>query len=175
MPKAKVHPLIPAEEVARRVGELGQMISRDFEGQEIFIVCVLKGAFVFCADLIRAISCPLSLGFIKCSSYHGGRESTGVLNFELDLKENIRGKCVIVVEDIVDTGLAMGEILENLKKRDPRELKVASLLSRLSKRKTTVPIDYLGFEIAGDQFIVGYGLDDGEQLRELPFLGTPRA
>ena len=169
--ESKVDLLIPAESIQGRVRELGLAISRDFEGQEVFIVCVLKGAFVFCADLIRAIHCPLGLGFIKCSSYGPKRQTSGALGLELDLKEDIRGKYVIIVEDIVDTGLAMENILNILQRRGPKGLKVAALLSKPSRRKVAVPIDYQGFEIE-DQFVVGYGLDDAERFRELPYLGV---
>ena len=164
---------ISSREIQQRTCELGREISRDFAGEEVFFICILKGAFLFFSDLIRSVTVPLEIGFMGCASYGNETVSSGKLHFYLDLKEDIKGKNVIVVEDIVDTGLTIQNICKSLKAKGPKKLKVASLLSKPSCRKVDISIDYLGFEIE-DQFVIGYGLDYEQKLRELPYIGVLR-
>ncbi len=163
--------LISSEEIQRKTCELGRRISQDFAGEEVFFICILKGAFLFFSDLIRSVTVPLEIGFMGCSSYDGGKVNRGHLHFYLDLKEDIRDQNVVVVEDIVDTGCAMKNILKVLKAKEPKRLKIAGLLSKPSCRKVDISIDYLGFEIE-DKFVVGHGLDYMEKFRELPYIGV---
>lgn len=165
--------LIDAETIAAKVRELGAKITEDYRGKELVLVPVLKGSFVFAADLARAIDLPLAIDFFGCRSYEGTRTS-GVVQTTLDLSSPIEGKHVIIVEDIVDTGLTMQYMAENFETRRPASLKLATLLHKPSRTKVAVPIDYLGFEIE-DVFVIGYGLDFDEKYRNLPFLGVVRS
>ena len=168
MPNIKT--FIEASKIADRVAELGAEISNAYEGREIRMVPVLKGSFVFAADLLRQITVPVSIDFLGLRSYEG-TESSGVVQITKDLTKPIEGCDVIVVEDIVDTGLTMQYLLENLGTRKPRSLKVCSLLHKPARTKVEVPIDYLGFTIE-DVFVIGYGLDFNQQYRNLPYLGV---
>ena len=162
--------LISREDLAARVRALGEQITRDQEGRPLVVVGVLKGSFIFLADLVRAIDLPISIDFIGISSYHG-TSTTGVVKITSDLSRPIDGKDVLLVEDIVDTGLSMRYLLDNLATRKPASLKVCALLEKPSRARVTVPIDYRGFVI-GDEFVVGYGLDRDGRLRNLPFVGV---
>jgi hypoxanthine phosphoribosyltransferase len=166
-----VRVLYDANTVASRVTALGREITRDFAGGEPCFIGILKGSFVFFADLVRAVDLPLSCDFIGISSYGDATESSGVVQITRDLGASIEGKDVMVVEDIIDTGLTMRYLLENLATRRPRRLKVCSLLHKPSNTKTPVPIDYKGFEIP-NAFVVGYGLDFAGRYRNLPFIGV---
>lgn len=170
---ANIDTLIDAETIARRVRELGAKISEDYRGRELVLVPVLKGSFVFAADLARTIDVPVSIDFFGCRSYEGTL-STGVVQTTLDLSRPIEGKHVIIVEDIVDTGLTVKYMLENLHTRRPASLKLATLLHKSSRTQVPVTIDYLGFDIE-DVFVIGYGLDFNEMHRNLPFLGVLRS
>lgn len=161
--------LIPADALAARVRELGEKISRDYEGKEPLLVAILTGAVLFVSDLIRWISIPCHLDFMATSAYGDGTESTGVVRILKDLNQPIEGRHVIIVDDIIDTGLTMDYLLETLKPRYPASLRVCGLLDKVSRRRRHVPIDYRGFEIP-DKFVVGYGLDFGERYRNLPFI-----
>lgn len=163
--------MISAEQIAQRVKELGAQISRDYKGKKLVLVCVLKGSFVFTADLARAIDVPLRVEFLGVRSYGEGTSSSGVVQITHDLTKAIEGDEVLVVEDIVDTGLTIGHLLELLSTRKPASLKVCSLLHKPARSRVEVPIDYLGFTIE-DQFVVGYGLDWAEFYRNLPFIGV---
>lgn len=165
-----IRTLITAEAIADKVRELGAKISEDYRGQELVLVPVLNGSFIFAADLARAIDVPLEIDFFGCSSYEGS-STTGVVKTTLDLSSPIEGKHVIVVEDIVDTGLTMSYMLENLETRHPASLKLASLLHKPARTKVPIEIDYLGFTIE-DVFAIGYGLDYDEKYRNLPYLGV---
>lgn len=169
---ADIDILLDADTIQARVRELGAAISKDYAGTEIVLVPVLKGSFVFGADLARAIDVPTAVDFFGCRSYEG-TESTGVVQTTLDLSQPIEGKHVIVVEDIVDTGLTMQYMLENLRTRRPASLKLASLLHKPARTKVDIHIDYLGFTIE-DVFVIGYGLDYDEFYRNLPYLGVLR-
>jgi hypoxanthine phosphoribosyltransferase len=171
-PKDGIEVLIPADQLAARVKELGEAITRDHRDRALTVVGVLKGSFVFLADLVRAIDLPLTVDFIGISSYQGTR-SSGVVQITSDLSRPIEGKDVLLVEDIVDTGLSMRYLLENLATRRPASVKVCALLEKPARAVVKVPIDYRGFVI-GDEFVVGYGLDWDGKLRNLPFVGVPR-
>lgn len=163
--------LLTAEEIAQRVKKLGEVIARDYQGAELKLVAILKGAIVFVADLIRAIPLPLTLDFMAISSYGEETTSSGVVKILKDLDENIEGAHVLVVEDIVDTGLTLGYLLRNLSAKNPASLKVCILLDRPARRIVDLPLAYKGFEIP-DRFVVGYGLDYRQRYRNLPFICT---
>ncbi|MCU0677416.1 MAG: hypoxanthine phosphoribosyltransferase [Myxococcota bacterium] len=164
--------LISAESIRARVDELGRQITSDYAGQEIVVVTVLKGSFIFAADLVRAIDVPLAVDFLGLRSYEG-TESSGVVQITSDLTKSVEGKHVLVVEDIVDTGLTMQYLLQNLETRKPASVKLASLLHKPARSKVKIPIDYLGFTI-DDVFVIGYGLDFDQHYRNLPYLGVMR-
>jgi hypoxanthine phosphoribosyltransferase len=168
----RVDVLIPEADLRDRVRALGAEITRDYAGRSLVVVGVLKGSFIFLADLVRAIDLPVTVDFIGISSYQGTR-SSGVVQITSDLSRPIEGKDVLLVEDIVDTGLTMRYLLENLATRGPAGVKVCALLEKPSRAQVKVPIDYRGFVI-GDEFVVGYGLDWDGRMRNLPFVGVPR-
>jgi hypoxanthine phosphoribosyltransferase len=170
--QGRVEVLIPEDQLRARVRELGERITRDYAGRSLVVVGVLKGSFIFLADLVRAIDLPLAVDFIGISSYQGTRTS-GVVQITSDLGRPVDGKDVLLVEDIVDTGLTMRYLLDNLATRGPASLKVCALLEKPSRARAAVPIDYRGFVI-GDEFVVGYGLDWDGRMRNLPFVGVPR-
>jgi hypoxanthine phosphoribosyltransferase len=162
---------LSTEQIAERVKALGAEIRRDYEGKRLAIVVVLKGSFVFAADLIRAIDLPhLRVDFLGVRSYDG-TQSSGVVQIVNDLSRPIEDEDVLLVEDIVDTGLTVSYLLDMLQTRKPSSLKVCALLHKPARAKIAVPIDYLGFTIE-DRFVIGYGLDFGEKYRNLPFLGV---
>jgi hypoxanthine phosphoribosyltransferase len=164
--------LLPAEQVSARVAALGAAITRDYERRPLKLVGVLKGSFMFMADLARAIDLPIKLDFIGTTSYQGTATS-GVVRITSDLSRPIEGEHVLLVEDIVDTGLTMRYLLENLAIRNPASLQVCALLHKPSRCRIEVPIAYRGFEIP-DHFVVGYGLDWEGRYRNLPYIGTLR-
>ncbi len=166
-----VQTMFSAEQLATRIGELGARITEDYQGKELTVVGVLTGSFVFYADLVRAIDLPLRCDFLGLSSYGAGTESSGVVAITSDLKKPVEGKHVLVVEDIIDTGLTMRYLLDNLATRHPASVKVCALLEKPARAKTKIPIDYLGYTIP-DAFVVGFGLDFDERYRNLPFLGV---
>src|SRR5207237_10793637 len=163
--------LFTQQQIAGRVRELAAEIERDHRGKELVLVGVLKGAFMFVSDLARQIDLPLSIDFIGLSSYGEEAESSGVVKITSDLTRPIEGKHVLIVEDIVDTGLTMRYLLDNLSTRRPASVKICALLQKPSRLRTRIPIQYLGFTVP-DLFVVGYGLDAGEKYRNLPFIGA---
>ncbi len=165
--------LISAEQLTRRIGELGQQITADYRGKEPVLVGVLKGAVVFMVDLARTIDLPVELDFMAVSSYGASTQSTGVVRILKDLDRSISGRDVLVVEDIVDSGLTLRYIVENLRDRQPASLRICALLRKQKVRAPGPSIDYVGFDIP-DEFVVGYGLDYAEQYRNLPYLGVLR-
>lgn len=166
--------LISEEELAFRVEELGRAITEDYAGEELVIICVLKGAFMFCSDLMKKIQLPVKLEFLQLSSYGEGTVSSGNVKTEMDLSGSIKGKNVLVVEDIVDTGQTITTLNKLLAIRDPKSVKLASLLFKPSRNTHPVTIDYLGFEIE-DKFVIGYGLDYAGRYREVPYIGVINA
>lgn len=165
--------LLTEEEIRNRVNELGAQIAQDYKGQDVVLVCVLKGAVVFYADLARAIGADvnLALDFMSCSSYGDGTTSTGVVRILKDLDRTVEGKHVLVVEDIVDTGTTLSYLLENLRSRGAKSVRLAALLDKPERRKKDVHVDYVGFQIP-DYFVIGYGLDYAEKYRQLKFIGV---
>jgi hypoxanthine phosphoribosyltransferase len=164
--------LISEADLRARVAEMGRDITRDYADRNLVVIGVLKGSFIFLADLARAIDLPLAIDFIGISSYQGTR-STGVVQITSDLTRSIEGKDVLLVEDIVDTGLTMKYLLENLGTRRPASIRIAALLEKPARAQVKIPVDYRGFVI-GDEFVVGYGLDWDGKLRNLPYVGVPR-
>lgn len=163
--------LIESEVLQTRVAELGEEISADYEGQDLLLICILRGGIMFLTDLMRAISIPHAIDFMAVSSYGAGaRSSSGSVRITLDLTTAIEGRNVLLVEDIIDSGNTIASVLELLSTRRPASLKVCTLLDKDSRREAQVPIHYRGFRIP-DQFVFGYGLDLDEYYRDLPFVG----
>ena len=163
--------LIDTDELTARITALAHEIRSDFPSGQLHFVCVLKGAFLFLGDLIRATNGLVSIDFMACSSYGAATSSSGEVRLTKDLDASIEGRDVIIVEDIVDTGLTLHYLQEILQARGPRSLRTACLLSKPSRRKIDVKVDYIGFTIE-DKFVVGYGLDYAEQYRNLPYIGV---
>jgi hypoxanthine phosphoribosyltransferase len=163
--------VVTPDELQRRVYELGEEISRDYAERELFLMGVLKGAIFFLADLMRCIDVPCELDFMAVSSYGSLTDSSGVVRILKDLDAPIEGKDVLIVEDVVDSGLTLGYLLRSLRSRNPRSLEVCTLLLKPNRRKIALPIRYVGFEIP-DRFVVGYGLDLDQRHRNLPFVAA---
>jgi len=161
---------ISEEKIQERIKELAEVISKDYKGEEVIVVGVLNGCFMFCADLLRELDLPIITEFMAASSYGEGTTTSGQVDILLDIKTDIKGKNVLFVEDIVDTGHTFKKILEMIKTRGPKSVKIASLLSKPARREHEIDIDYLAFEIE-DKFVVGYGLDLAGKYRELPYIG----
>jgi len=170
MAKELVGQLFTAEQIAERVRQMGEQISREYAGEQVLVIGVLKGAFVFCADLLRSLTVPAQVDFMAVSSYGNATESSGVIRILKDLDASVEGRHVLLVEDIVDSGLTLKYLREYLAHQSPASLRVAVLLDKPSRRKTEVQVDYTGFTIP-DEFIVGYGIDYAEQYRHLPYIG----
>lgn len=169
----EIETLIDQDRISARVKALGAQITEDYAGRELVLVCVLKGSFLFCADLARAIDLPVAIEFLGLKSYGDSQTTSGVVQITSDLSRPVAGKDLLIVEDIVDTGLTMAYMRKNLATRGPRSVKLCALLHKPSRARVDTPIDYLGFEIE-DIFVVGYGLDWGERYRNLPFVGAVR-
>lgn len=163
--------LIDQEELSARIADLAREIRRDYPEGQLHFVCVLKGAFLFLGDLIRNLDGHVTIDFMACSSYGAGTSSSGEVRLSKDLDSGLEGRDVIIVEDIVDTGLTLHYLQDILTARGPKSLRTACLLSKPSRRKIEVTVDYIGFTIE-DRFVVGYGLDYAEQYRNLPFIGV---
>jgi hypoxanthine phosphoribosyltransferase len=163
--------LLDADQIAAKVRALGAAIARDYREKDLVVVVVLKGSFVFAADLIRNIELPLEVDFLGVRSYGDSTETSGVVQITSDLSRPIEGKDVLLVEDIVDTGLTLRFLLENLATRAPRSVRLCALLHKPARTRAEVPIDYLGFAI-DDVFVVGYGLDHAQRHRNLPYVGV---
>ena len=166
------HILIDEVTLQRRVDELAQAVSADYQGKDLMLVCVLKGGVTFLTDLMRRITVPHEIDFMAISSYGGQRiESSGVVRILMDLHADIAGRHVLLVEDIVDSGQTMDYLLRALQARNPASLRVCTLLNKPCRRVVDVPLDYIGFDIP-DDFVLGYGLDFDEKYRNLPFVGV---
>lgn len=163
--------LLTREEIEKKVRELGQRISEDYKNKDIVLVNVLRGGVVFLTDLIRTVTIPVTVDFMAISSYGPSTETSGVVKIIKDLEEEITNREVLVVEDIIDTGLTLGYLLRNLRSREPASLEVCTLINKPFRRIIDIPLKYVGFEIP-DQFVVGYGLDYGQKYRNLPFVGV---
>lgn len=162
--------LLSAEQIAARVNELGAQITAEYKDKSLVLVVVLKGSFIFASDLCRAIDGPLRIDFLGVRSYGEGTETSGVVQITQDLSRPIAGEDVVIVEDIVDTGLTIAHLMDLFRTRNPRSVKVCSLLHKPARSRVAVNVDYLGFTIE-DKFVVGYGLDFGERYRNLPYIG----
>ncbi len=164
--------LIPEDQLQKRIAELGEEINRDYKGQNLLLVCILRGGVLFLTDLMRHITIPHTLDFMAVSSYGiGARQSTGQARITLDLNTDIHGQNVLLIEDIVDSGHTIEAVLKFLETRQPKSLRVCALLNKAERREVNVPIHYCGFVIP-DKFIFGYGLDVDEYYRNLPFIAT---
>ena len=163
--------LVTADQIAAKVRELGDRIATDYQGKDVVLVSILKGALPFLADLMRAIQIPLALDFMEVSSYGEGTESSGVVRILKDLANPIEGRHVLVVEDILDTGRTLSYVFEHLRAKSPESVRLCVLLDKPARRVVPIEIDYRGFEIP-DRFVVGYGLDYAERYRNLPFVGV---
>jgi hypoxanthine phosphoribosyltransferase len=159
--------LLGSEVIKQKITELGREISRDYAGKDLLLICVLKGAVVFLSDLMRTLDVPAEIDFMAVSSYGAATESSGVVRILKDLEQSIEGRHCLIVEDIVDTGLTLKYLEENLRSRLPASLKIATLLDKPERRKVDIQPDYCGFQIP-DEFVVGYGLDFNEEFRGLP-------
>ena len=166
----KIEILKDENAIQERIQQLGKKISSDYEGKELVVLGVLNGAFLFCADLVRKIELPFIVDFISLSSYGDEKVSSGKVILDLDLKHDIKGKDVLIVEDIIDTGETLDYLVEHLKERSPKSIRTAALLSKTARRKKDVQVDYTGFDI-DDLFVVGYGLDIAGMYRGLPYIG----
>jgi hypoxanthine phosphoribosyltransferase len=163
--------LVSAEDLQRRVAELGAEITADYAGRDLLLICVLKGAVLFLSDLMRAIDLPCQLDFMAVASYGSATDSSGVVRILKDLDAPITGREVLIVEDIVDSGLTLQYLLRSLRARDPASVEVCALLTKPDRRKVDLPTRYVGFEIP-NRFAVGYGLDLAERYRNLPFVAA---
>ena len=163
--------MLSTDEIATRVRELGAQITADYAGRKLVLVCVLKGSFVFAADLARAVDLPVRIDFLGVRSYGVGTESSGVVQITQDLGQPIAGEDILLVEDIVDTGLTIAHLMDLLRTRGPLSVKVCALLHKPARARVSIAIDYLGFTIE-DRFVVGYGLDFAERYRNLPYIGV---
>ncbi len=161
---------ISEESIQKRVKEIALEINRDYQNKEIVLVCVLNGSFIFCADLIRQIKLPVQVEMVSLSSYEG-TQSSGEVCFRLDVKQSLVGKHVIIIEDIVDTGLTISFLLKHMSLKNLASLKLCSLLLKRARLQIPITIDYLGFDIE-DNFVIGYGLDFDGRFRELPYIGV---
>jgi hypoxanthine phosphoribosyltransferase len=163
--------LVPAEDLKRRVAELGEEISRDYEGRDLVLVGVLKGAVLFIADLMRHLTVPSEIDFMAVSSYGSSTDSSGVVRILKDLDAPIDGRDVLIVEDIIDSGLTLQYLLRNLRARNPRSLEVCALLTKPERRRVDLPTRYVGFEIP-NRFAIGYGLDHAQRFRNLDYVAA---
>ena len=163
--------LVSGEDLRRRISELGAEISRDYEGRELVLIGVLKGAVLFLADLMRELTVPCEIDFMAVSSYGSATDSSGVVRILKDLDATISDRDVLLVEDIVDSGLTLHYLLKNLRAREPRSLEVCALLTKPERRRVDLPIRYVGFEIP-NRFAIGYGLDHAQRYRNLPFVAA---
>jgi hypoxanthine phosphoribosyltransferase len=163
--------MLSSVQIATRVRELGEQITRDYAGRDLVLVCVLKGSFVFAADLARAIDLPLRIDFLGVRSYGQGTKTTGVVQITQDLVRPIENEDVLLIEDIVDTGLTMAHLVDLLRTRGPASVRICALLHKPARARVAVAIDYLGFTIE-DRFVVGYGLDLDDRYRNLPYVGV---
>ena len=166
-----VRVMIEEEAEENRIRELGEMISRDYAGKQVHLICVLKGGVFFMCELAKRITVPVSMDFMSVGSYGDGTSSSGVVKIAKDLDETLEGKDVLVVEDIIDSGRTLHYLLEVLKKRQPKSMRLCTLLDKPDRRVADVKVDYVGFEIP-DEFVVGYGLDYAQKYRNLPYIGV---
>jgi hypoxanthine phosphoribosyltransferase len=169
--RAVTEVLIDEESLRRRIAELGEEISVDYQGRDLLLIGVLKGAVFFLSDLMRGLTVPCEIDFMAISSYGDSTDSSGVVRILKDLDINIEGRDVLVVEDIIDSGLTLSYLMRNLEAREPASLEICALLTKPERREIEVPVRYVGFEIP-NRFVIGYGLDFAERYRNLPYVGV---
>ncbi len=167
----KIRVMIPEDKVDARIKEIGEEISKQYEGEEVHLICVLRGGSFFMCELAKRITVPVTLDFMSVSSYGMDTKSSGVVKIVKDLDDSIKGKNVIVVEDVVDSGRTLSYLMDMLKDRGPKSLRLCTLLDKPERRVVQVHVDYTGFEIP-DEFVVGYGLDYAQKYRNLPYIGV---
>ena len=167
----KIRQLLSEEAVDQRIREIGEQISKDYEGKSVHLICVLKGGVFFTCELAKRISVPVSMDFMSVSSYGDDTSSSGVVRIVKDLDETIEGKDVLIVEDIIDSGRTLSHLLEILKQRKPKSMRLCTLLDKPERRVKDVKVDYVCFNIT-DEFVVGYGLDYAQKYRNLPYIGV---
>ena len=167
----KISVLLTEQEVDDKIKQIGMQISKDYEGKDVHLICILKGGVFFMCELAKRITVPVSLDFMDVSSYGDDTSSSGVVKIVKDLDELLEGKHVIIVEDIIDSGRTLHYLMEILKKRNPASLKLCTLLDKPERRVVDVKVDYVGFNIP-DKFVVGYGLDYAQKYRNLPYIGV---
>ena len=167
----KIRVLLTEEEVDKKIQEIGEQISRDYAGEQVHLVCVLRGGAFFMCELAKRITIPVSLDFMSVSSYGGDTKSSGVVKIVKDLDESIDGKDILIVEDIIDSGRTLSYLLEMLQDRGPKSMRLCTLLDKPERRVVDVKVDYTGFKIP-DEFVVGYGLDYDQKYRNLPYIGV---
>lgn len=163
--------LVSEEDVDKRIYEIGTQISRDYEGKDLHIIGILKGSVFFMCELAKRVTVPVTMDFMSVSSYGSGTISTGIINIKKDLDESLQGKDVLIVEDIIDSGNTLYHLLDVLKKRHPRSIRICTLLDKPERRVKDVKVDYVCFRIP-DEFVVGYGLDYAQKYRNLPYIGV---
>lgn len=171
MKNFKVRELIPQEKVEARIKEMAAQISKDYEGKEVQLICILKGSIFFTCELAKYITVPVIIDFMQCSSYGSDTKSSGIVKLAKDLDEPITGKNVIIIEDIIDSGRTLSHLVKLLGQRQPASMELCTLLDKPERRVVDVPVKYTGFEIP-DEFVVGYGLDYDQELRNLPYIGV---
>ncbi|HJC67228.1 MAG: hypoxanthine phosphoribosyltransferase [Lachnospiraceae bacterium] len=168
----KIRVLLTEEEVDRRIGEIAEQISKDYAGQEVHLICILKGGVFFTCELAKRLTVPVTMDFMSVSSYGGGTESSGIVKLVKDLDESLEGKNVLIVEDIIDSGRTLAYLIDVLNQRKPAEIRLCTLLDKPERRvKKQVKVDYVCFTIP-DEFVVGYGLDYDQKYRNLPYIGV---
>ena len=163
--------MISEEDVNKRIAEMGAQISEDYAGKEIHLIAILKGSVFFACELAKRITIPVTIDFMSVSSYGNSRESSGIVKIAKDLDETLEGKNVLIVEDIIDSGRTLYYLMDILSKRNPKSMKLCTLLDKPERRVKDVKVDYVGFNIP-DEFVVGYGLDYAQRYRNLPFIGV---
>ena len=166
-----VRVMIPEEDVTKRIEEMGRQISEDYAGKQVHLICILKGGVFFACELAKQITVPVSIDFMSVGSYGDGTSSSGIVKIAKDLDETLEGKEVLVVEDIIDSGRTLSYLLEVLRKREPKSMRLCTLLDKPSRRVREVKVDYIGYKIP-DEFVVGYGLDYNKKYRNLPYIGV---
>ena len=167
----RIRELISAEDVAAKIARMGEQISKDYEGESVYLLCILKGGVFFTTELAKHITVPVNIDFMSVFSYGGETTSSGIVRIVKDLDTPIEGKNVLIAEDIIDTGRTLAYLMEHLKQRKPKSLKLCTLLDKPDRRVSDVKVDYTGFEIP-DEFVVGYGLDYDQRYRNLPYVGV---
>ncbi len=168
--KENIRVMISEETIEQRICEIAKEISADYAGKELYVICILKGSVFYTCDLVKRLTVPTRMDFMKASSYGAGTVSSGTVTIQKDLEESIENKDVLIVEDIIDTGNTLAKLLDLLKERKPASIRTTALLDKPARREVDVTVDYVGFEIE-DRFVVGYGLDYDQRYRDLPYIG----